>query len=82
MLRLDEKTTVPLYDSQLAHATKAMIRVVVSETISVLPRHTMTFPMHIKDWKPSINESVATFELYELSDGACILFDYAGKPPQ
>ena len=39
LLRVDEKTTVPLYHRQLTDATTTVFRVVVSETVSVPPRH-------------------------------------------
>ena len=69
-LRLDEKTTVPLYHRQITDATTTVFRVVVSETGSVPPRHTMIVPAHIKYWKRPTNEGVAIFELNERFDGS------------
>ena len=83
ILRLDEKTTVPLYHRQLTDAKTTVFRVVVSETVSVPPRHTMIVPAHIKDWKRPLNEGVAIFEPHERFDGSkeavapSILFNFA-----
>ena len=48
-LHLGEKKTVPLFHLQLTDATTTVFTVVVSEKVSVPPRHSMTVRAHIND---------------------------------
>ena len=70
VLRLDDKTQVPLYHRRIDDGASSVYRVVVSETVSVPAGHTMLVPAHIAEWRRPLCETVAIFEPNERFDGS------------